>query len=221
MDAVTSNLPVFGRGILGTIYLFFWGGLLALVLGTVLAAMRVAPIGALRAAGTTYVTVVRNTPLTLVLFFTAFGLPILQVTLTDDITFRYRILSVIGLGFYTAAFVCEVVRSGVNTVPVGQAEAARAIGLPFLGVLRLIVLPQAFRAVLPPLGSVFIALAKNTSIASAFSSPELISAMRNLIEIRGDAVFAILIATGIAYLALSLGLSEIFRLLEHRYRTAT
>ena len=221
MVAVLENLPTFGRGVLGTIYLFFWGGLVALVLGTVLAAMRVGPIGAVRTAAAAYVTVVRNTPLTLVLFFTAFGLPILQVTLTSDIGFRYRILSVIGLGCYTASFVAEVIRSGVNTVPVGQAEAARAIGLPFGGVLRLIVLPQAFRAVLPPLGSVFIALAKNTSIASAFSSRELISAMRNLIEIRGDAVFAILVATGIAYLAISLGLSGLFRLLENRYRTIT
>ncbi len=217
MDAVLDNLDVFALGIWRTLVLTFWAGLLALVLGTVLAAMRVGPVPSLRAAATTYVTVLRNTPLTLVLFFTAFGLPILRVTLSDESGMRYRLYAIVGLGCYTAAFVCEVLRSGVNTVPVGQAEAARAIGLGFGGTLRLVVLPQAFRAALPPLGSVIIALAKNTSIASAFNSPELFSALRGLIEARGDAVVALLTATAVAYLAISLGLSGIFRGLERRY----
>jgi len=221
VDAVLANLDVFGIGILRTLYLTFWAGLLALVLGTLLAAMRVGPIGSLRIAATGYVTLVRNTPLTLVLFFTGFGLPILQVTLTPDPGLRFRIFAILGLGCYTAAFVCEVLRSGVNTVPVGQAEAARSIGLGFGGVLGSVILPQAFRAVLAPLGSVFIALAKNTSIASAFNSPELLSAVRNVIEVRGDAVIAILLAGAVAYLAISLGLSGLFRLLEIRYRVQT
>ena len=136
----------------------------ALILGTVLAAMRLSPVPMLNWIGTTYVNVVRNTPLTLIILFCSFGLAqTLGITLVDpqsltsieDSNFR---LAVLGLTVYTAAFVCETIRSGVNTVPLGQAEAARSLGLTFSQNLRIILLPQAFRAVIIPLGSVLIAL---------------------------------------------------------------
>ena len=160
----------------------------ALVFGTLLAAMRLAPVPMLNWIGTGYVNVVRNTPLTLIILFCSFGLAqTLGVTLVDaksptsiaDSNFR---LAVLGLAAYTAAFVCETVRSGVNTVPVGQAEAARSLGLTFGQNLRLILLPQAFRAVLIPLGSVLIALTKNTTIASAIGVAEAALLMKEMIE---------------------------------------
>ena len=116
--------------------------------------MRLSPVPMLNWIGTGYVNVVRNTPLTLILLFCSFGLAqTLGITLVDrnsptsiaDSNFR---LAVLGLTVYTAAFVCETVRSGVNTVPLGQAEAARSLGFTFGQNLRIVLLPQAFRAVI-------------------------------------------------------------------------
>lgn len=171
-----------------TIQLTVYAGVGALVLGTILAAMRLAPVPVLRWLGTTYVNVVRNTPLTLIILFCSFGLAgTMGITLVDpnsrtsieDSNFR---LAVLGLAVYTAAFVCETVRSGVNTIPLGQAEAARSLGLTFGQNLRLILLPQAFRAVIIPLGSVLIALTKNTTIASAIGVAEAALLMKEMIE---------------------------------------
>jgi glutamate transport system permease protein len=171
-----------------TIKLTAYSGLGALVIGTVLAAMRLSPVPAFRWVGAGYVTILRNTPLTLILLFCSFGLSqTLGMTLTDprsptslvDSNFR---LAVLGLAVYTAAFVCESVRSGVNTVPVGQSEAARSLGLTFNQNLRMILLPQAFRSVIAPLGSVLIALTKNTTIASAIGVAEAALLMKGMIE---------------------------------------
>jgi glutamate transport system permease protein len=171
-----------------TIQLTVFSAIGALILGTVLAAMRLAPVPMLNWIGTTYVNVVRNTPLTLIILFCSFGLAqTLGITLVDsqsatsieDSNFR---LAVLGFTVYTAAFVCETVRSGVNTVPLGQAEAARSLGLTFGQNLRMVLLPQAFRAVVAPLGSVLIALTKNTTIASAIGVAEAALLMKEMIE---------------------------------------
>jgi His/Glu/Gln/Arg/opine family amino acid ABC transporter permease subunit len=171
-----------------TIKLTAYSGLGAVVLGTFLAAMRLSPVPMLRWLGSGYVTILRNTPLTLILLFCSFGLSqTLGVTLANprsptsiaDSNFR---LAVLGLAVYTAAFVCESVRAGVNTVPVGQAEAARSLGLTFSQNMRIILLPQAFRAVIAPLGSVLIALTKNTTIASAIGVAEAALLMKGMFE---------------------------------------
>jgi glutamate transport system permease protein len=171
-----------------TIQLTVFSAVGALILGTLLAAMRLAPVPMLNWIGTSYVNVVRNTPLTLIILFCSFGLSqTLGITLVDsksltsieDSNFR---LAVLGFTVYTAAFVCETVRSGVNTVPLGQAEAARSLGLTFAQNLRIVLLPQAFRAVIGPLGSVLIALTKNTTIASAIGVAEAALLMKTMIE---------------------------------------
>jgi glutamate transport system permease protein len=164
----------------------------SVVLGTLLAAMRVSPIPVLRTFGAGWVNIFRNTPLTLVIFFAYFGLFVnLGVALSDDLYNNNFWLGVTGLSVYTAAFVCEAIRAGINTVPVGQAEAARAIGLTFLQTLRLIVLPQAIRSVIAPLGSVFIALTKNATIVGTIGVLEAASVMKQLINDNGDAVIQI------------------------------
>ncbi|WP_094285702.1 amino acid ABC transporter permease [Mycobacterium lehmannii] len=196
-----------------TIQLTVYSGIGALVLGTVLAAMRLAPVPVLRWLGTSYVNVVRNTPLTLIILFCSFGLAgTMGITLVDpnsrtsieDSNFR---LAVLGLALYTAAFVCETVRSGVNTVPLGQAEAARSLGLTFGQNLRLILMPQAFRAVIIPLGSVLIALTKNTTIASAIGVAEAALLMKEMIE-NTAAILTIgtIFAAGFVVLTLPIGL---------------
>ncbi|MCF6387883.1 amino acid ABC transporter permease [Mycobacterium sp. MBM] len=171
-----------------TIQLTVLAGIGALILGTAVAAMRLSPVPVMRWLGTSYVNVVRNTPLTLILVFCSLGLAnTLHITLTDpdsptsivDSNFR---LAALGLTVYTAAFVCEAIRSGINTVPLGQAEAARSLGLTFSQNLRIIMLPQAFRAVIIPLGSVLIALTKNTTIASAIGVAEAALLMKEMVE---------------------------------------
>ncbi|GAA2387907.1 amino acid ABC transporter permease [Streptomyces viridochromogenes] len=156
----------------------------SLVWGTLLAAMRVGPVPLMRGFGTAYVNVVRNIPLTVIILFTSLGLnQTLQIELGGDNfeTINFR-LAVLGLIAYTSAFVCEAIRSGINTVPVGQAEAARAIGLSFSQVLTLIVLPQAFRSVVGPLANVLIALTKNTTVAAAIGVAEAALLMKKMIE---------------------------------------
>jgi glutamate transport system permease protein len=167
-----------------TVQLTFWSALGSLVWGTLLAAMRVGPVPLMRAFGTAYVTVVRNIPLTVIIVFTSLGLfQTLGISLGADrfTTINFR-LAVLGLTAYTSAFVCEALRSGINTVPLGQVEAARAIGLSFPQILRIIVLPQAFRSVVGPLANVLIALTKNTTVAAAIGVAEAALLMREMIE---------------------------------------
>ncbi|HEX4817589.1 MAG TPA: amino acid ABC transporter permease [Nonomuraea sp.] len=181
----------------------------SLVLGTLLTAMRVAPLASLRAAAGCYVTVARNTPLTLVLLFTGLGVGAnLGVELSEDIATNNFWLAVIGLTAYTSAFVCEALRSGLNTVPVGQAEAARSLGLGFVQTLGFVTLPQAFRAVVAPLGGILIALTKNTTIALVVGVSEASVRMREMIETYGDQVIEIFLgfAGGFVLLCLPMGL---------------
>jgi glutamate transport system permease protein len=191
----------------------------SLVLGTVLAVMRVAPLSVLRATGTFYVNILRNTPLTLIIVFCGLGLGSI-VTIADVQTTNYFWLAVIGLVAYTSAFVCEVLRSGVNTVPLGQAEAARSIGLTFTQTLRMVVLPQSFRAVIAPLGSVLIALIKNTTIAAAIGVPEAFYTMRNELQSHGDIVIPIFAGYALFFVALTLPVGLLFGYLAKRWPVA-
>lgn len=210
MDVLLDNMPALLRGFRETVYMSVLAAVLAVVLGTVLAAMRVSPVPTLRWAGAAYVNAVRNTPLTLLFVFMLFGLPRLALGLPP---FRAAVLA---LGLYTAAFVCEAIRSGVNAVPVGQAEAARAIGLTFGSTLRLVVLPQAVRSVLPPLGSIFIALTKNSAIAEFFGTAEATKVFDDLTRDNPDALYALFIGVAAGYVILTLGIAAAFRFAESR-----
>jgi glutamate transport system permease protein len=214
VDAVLDNLDVFVDGFRTTISLTLLSAMGALILGTLIAAMRVSPVPPLRWAGTLYVNLVRNTPLTVVFFLVVFGLPEVGVIISF-----YR-FAVIALSLYTAAFVAEAVRSGINSVAAGQAEASRSVGMTFGQTLRLVVLPQAFANVIPPLASVFIALLKNTSIAFAFGIFEGTQAMYKLANANGDAVIEILVAAAVCYLTLALLASLAFGALERAVRPA-
>ncbi|BBY91211.1 glutamate ABC transporter permease [Mycobacterium gallinarum] len=196
-----------------TIQLTMFSALWALVIGTALAAMRLSPVPVLRWLGTTYVNIVRNTPLTLIILFTSLGLyTSLGLDLADpnsptflvDNNFR---LAVLGLSVYTASFVCETLRSGINTIPLGQAEAARSLGFTFSQNLRVVLLPQAFRATIIPLGSVLIALTKNTTIASVIGVAEASLLMSEWVE-NSSALLLIgsLFAAGFVVLTLPMGL---------------
>ncbi|MGV8970220.1 MAG: amino acid ABC transporter permease [Microbacteriaceae bacterium] len=210
MDAIIENLPVFFDAFLLTIRLLLISGVAAFVLGIIIAAMRISPIAAFRIFATAYTEIFRNTPLTLVLFFCAFVLPYLQVQAD------YTIYALIGLSVYTSPFVAEAIRSGINGVPIGQAEAARAIGLNFGQTLRYVVMPQGIRMVIPPLINVFIALTKNTSVAGGFAVAELFATSRTLINDNGNATIAILVAVAVFYLIITVPLGQFAIYLEKR-----
>ncbi|MEO3810025.1 amino acid ABC transporter permease [Sphaerisporangium sp. B11E5] len=222
MDAFLDFSPLAEQ--FGTIMLGFWAtirltlmsALLSLILGTVLVAMRVSPTPVLRAAGTIYVNVLRNTPLTLVLLLCVLGLSdTLQYTLSGDSSTNYYWWATIGLSAYTAAFVCESLRAGINTVPAGQAEAARAIGLTFTQSLRLVVLPQAFRSVIAPLGSILIALTKNTTIVIVAGYIEAASVMRQMFDDYGGTL-PIFLGFAAGYMVLTLPTGFLFGWLAKR-----
>ncbi|MEJ8653225.1 amino acid ABC transporter permease [Streptomyces sp. MS1.AVA.3] len=214
MNVLLDYLPEFRDGFLSTLAITASSGLLALVLGVLIAGFRVSPIPPLRAFGTAWVTLLRNTPLTLLFLVAFFVVP--QILFNGWSPFA---LATLALGFYTSSFVCEAVRSGINTVPLGQAEAARSIGMTFSQTLRMIVLPQATRTVLSPLSSIFIALTKNSAIAGAFSYPELFSVSK-LLNDKGYAIALIFLWTALAYLIITFAISGFFRLLERQMGVA-
>jgi len=198
-DPVFDNIGLFASGFRTTLVICLYSAIGSLLLGTLIASFRVSPLPPLRSLGSAWVTVVRNCPLTVVLFFCAFGLPEIGINAP------YFWFGIGGLVLYTSAFVCEAVRSGINSVSAGQAEAARAIGLTFSQSLGNVVLPQAFRTVIPPLGSVMIAMIKNSAIVGAVGvGGELFSVHATLVSARGLALIPILLGTAVGYLLLTI-----------------
>ena len=214
MNTLVDNLDLFTEGFKNTIILFFFSAIFSLILGSVVGAMRVSPVPAARAVGTVYVNLVRNTPLTLILFFFALGYPKLGLP-----QISFMVAAIIGLSLYTATYIAETIRSGINTVPIGQAEAARAIGLDFGQTLSLVVLPQAVRAVIPPLFSVLIALLKNTTVAAGFSVMEAGAIRANLSE-RGEPAMAGLLWVALGFIILVALLSLLQRHFEKKWKVA-
>ncbi|MFJ9418625.1 amino acid ABC transporter permease [Streptomyces sp. NPDC101227] len=214
MNVVLEYLPELRDGFLGTLAITGASAVIALVLGVLIAGCRVSPVPPLRAFGTAWVTLLRNTPLTLLFLIAFFVLP--KLLLEGASPF---VLGMLALGCYTSAFICEAVRSGISTVPIGQAEAARSLGLTFTQTLRMIVLPQATRTVLPPLSSILIALTKNSAIAGAFSVTELFG-FAKLLSDQGYAITLIFAVVAIAYLIITFAISGVFRVLERRMGVA-
>ncbi|WP_299574352.1 amino acid ABC transporter permease [uncultured Williamsia sp.] len=204
-----------------TLKLTFFSAVGSLIWGTILAAFRVSPVPVMRAFGTGYVTIVRNTPLTLIIIFCSIGLyQNLGLTLAPEnenfVENNNFWLAVLGFVLYTSTFVCETLRSGFNTVPLGQAEAARSLGLSFGRVFGLVVLPQAARSVIGPMGSVLIALTKNTTIASAIGVAEASLLMKEQIENYADQIVAIFAIIAVGFMIITLAEGYVFGWLARR-----
>jgi glutamate transport system permease protein len=215
VDAVTDNLDLFWSGYLRSLGICLWGMVGSLLLGTLIASFRVSPIPSLRWFGTAWVTLVRNCPLTVVLFFFAFGLPEIGINRS------YYVFGVSALVVYTSAFVCEALRSGINAVPSGQAEAARAIGLTFTQSLGQVILPQAFRTSVPPLGSVIIAMFKNSAVVGAFGvGGDLYSVGKTLSSAQGYDPVPVLTGVAIGYLCITLPAGGILAFIERKVAIA-
>ncbi len=197
MHVVLDNLPAFLRATRVTAQLTVISFLLAMLIGTLVAGFRVSPVLPLRWLGTVYVELVRNTPLLVLISLFVFGFTKI------GIRYSYYASAIIVLSTYTGTFVAETVRAGINTVAPGQAEAARSLGLTFSQLLFAVVLPQAFRSVVAPLGSVFIALIKNSALASTIAVMDLSFLGTQLTNSTGRPV-AVFMGSAFFYLLLAL-----------------
>lgn len=207
-----ANWRLLFEGFWVTIQLSVISILISLVLGTLIAGLRVSPLGPVSAFAQGYVEFFRNIPLLIILFFVLNGLPQAGLRLSFYWT------AVAGLSVYTSAYVAEVVRSGLESIHKGQTEAARSLGLTWIQMMRLILLPQALRLTIPPLGNLFVALIKNTALATTVAVPELMH-QAELIEGRtlDPDVF---IFAGLLYLALTIPAGGLVNLLEQRLSLA-
>lgn len=234
MSVLVDRFDVFAGGFWLTLQLCILAAIGALLLGTIAAVMRISPVPPLRWLGTAYVTVFRNVPLTIVFFFSAFGLPALGSNadflripgLTSlfhrlGIDLPYFRFAIIALSLYTGAFVCEALRSGVNAVPPGQAEAARAIGLTFTQNLRYVVLPQAWKAAIVPLGSVIIAMLKNSALAGFFGVVgDLSNSGYDMITQDQEPVIPTMIGIAVGFLVMTVPLGLLLDWVERRRAVA-
>jgi putative glutamine transport system permease protein len=218
--AIVFEFPAFFFGGLWlTIQVSVLGLLGALILGTLVALLRVSPIRPLGWVGAAYVEFFRNTPLVVQLFFLFLGLPLLGIRFaaeTFDDIFR---VACVGMALYHGAYVAEVVRGGLLGIDRGQIEAARSLGLSYLQTLREVQLPLTFRAIIPPLGNIAIALVKNTSLASTIGLAELLGAAE-VVETRTFRAEEAFGAATLLYLALTLPLGGLVNVLERRLLVA-
>lgn len=210
ISVLTEN---FDRYLIG-----FWGTLLASVLslaasfiiGTIIAVFRITPFKPLRWFGAAYVEFIRNIPLLLIAFFVFVGLPLLTGLRFDNFTTGVTALTV-----YTSAFIAEAVRAGIMAVPKGQFEAARSSGLTYIKAMQHVILPQAVKIVIPPLGNQFLNLIKNTSIFTVISAADLMY-QADLINSDTYKTFSTYIFASLFYLILTIPLSIGVRYLEKR-----
>jgi len=187
----------------------------AVALGTLVALLRVSPIAPLRSLGGAYVEFFRNTPLVVQLFFLFLGLPLVGLRFANDTFDNIFRAAATGMGLYHGAYVAEVVRGGLLGIDKGQIEAARSLGLSYAQMLRDVQLPQTFRAVIPPLGNIAIALVKNTSLASTIGVTELLYAAE-IVESRTFRAEEAFLTATILYLALTIPLGLTVNVLERR-----
>ncbi|MDO9377600.1 MAG: amino acid ABC transporter permease [Nocardioidaceae bacterium] len=214
MTFLDGNVGLILQGFWLTIQLLVLSGICSIVLGTLLAAARVSPVPLLRGAAVVYVSIFRNTPLLVVFIFVFIAGPRL------GLNYPFLVKGVLAMTLYTSAFVAEALRSGINSVPVGQAEAARSIGLTFGQCMREVVMPQALRAVIPPMASVLIAMAKNTSVAAAFGLAEATATMRGLTNNNANERLMIFLVFALGYIVIVELMSFAANRLERRWRVA-
>lgn len=199
----------------GTFMLGFWNTVKAsvialaasLVLGTIIAVCRISVFAPLRWISTAYTEFVRNIPLLLIvlLMYLGFKLPGFAAGVT-------------GLSLYTAAFIAEAIRAGIQSVPKGQSEAARATGLTYLQMMRYVVLPQAFKIVIPPLGNQFLNLVKNSSILAVVAGMDIMY-YADIISTDTFVVFSVYIFVACFYLLITIPLSLAISFVERRLHT--
>ena len=208
MGGLWLTMQISGLGLIG-----------ALLLGIVVALFRISPLAPLRWIGVGYVEFFRNTPLLVQLFFLFFGLPVLGIRLSQDTFVTIFWVAIIGMSLYHGAYMGEVIRGGLLGIDKGQIEAARSLGLSYGKMLRYVQIPQAVRAVIPPLGNIAIALVKNTSLAATIGVFELLQ-VAQVVESRTFRAAEAFTAAAMLYLVLTLPLGAAVNYLERRLLVA-
>jgi aspartate/glutamate/glutamine transport system permease protein len=212
-DVFLNHQDYYLEGLLHTVEASLYGLLGAFALGVIIAVMRIAPVRVLNWVGTAYVEFIRNIPLLITVFFFYNGLPVLHINLSGFAS------GTIGLAVYTSSFIAEAIRAGIQAVPKGQLEAARSSGLTYLQAMRYVILPQAIKIVIPPLGNQFINLVKNSSILGVVAGLDLMY-QADLVNSETFDVFSTYIFVGVLYLLLTIPLSLFVRYLERRMNRA-
>lgn len=209
MTLIADNLGFIGAGLGRTLVIALLAYTGALVVGTLVAICRVSPIPPLRLAGAAWVTVACNIPTLCLMVLLAFAAPRAGIPIP---LFGAAVGAILFAG---SGFVCEAVRSGINSVPRGQIEAARALGMPFSLIIRIVVLPQALTRTIQPLVNVFISCLIGSALAAAIGVRELTSVTQQLNLRYAEAVLTFLLS-GLIYLALAYGATRVGSLLERR-----
>jgi glutamate transport system permease protein len=211
-EVLTEHLPEFTSGLWVTVRLVAIAFVIAMVVGTLVAALRIAPNRWLNRIGGIYVETFRNVPLLVLLIIVFSGFPRAGVSVSQWVA------GMSCLGLYTAAYIAEALRSGVFAVGKGQIEAALSLGLTYPRTMRRIILPQAFRTVIPALGSLVMAMIKNSAIVggSLVALPDLLKQTR---EVQADTAQPdeVYFWGAVGFLILTLTTTLVFRYLESRF----
>lgn len=210
-NVITQNLPLFLKGVRMTLTISFLALLVSIPIGGIAGLFRVSRSRFLRTIAAVYVEFFRGVPLLVLLFWIFFVLGRSSFKLGPYWS------AVVGLGIFSGAFVAEIVRSGIQSVPRGQMEAARASGMTYIQAMRYVILPQAVRKVLPPLASQFIILIKDSSLVSVISVVELSMVAKNLVATTFRSI-EIWTFVGILYFCMTYGLSQLIAFCERRFR---
>ena len=213
-NLILDSLPFLLRGAWITVQITFFALILGIILGTFVALARMSQQRWLSSLTYGYIELIRGTPLLVQIFLIFFGIP--QLTQQPINEF---VAGVLAFGINSSAYVSEILRAGIQSISTGQREAARSLGLSVLQTLRFIILPQAFRRVLPPLVNESISLLKNSSLLSAIAVVELTRAGQ-LVSSRTFRPFEMYLAVSVIYLIITLVLSVIARRLERRWQVA-
>jgi polar amino acid transport system permease protein len=201
--------PLLLRGAWVTLYLSLISSSIGMILGLLVGVARVSRLRAIRGTATVYTEVIRGTPLLMQLIVLYYGLPSVGINLEAVAA------GIIGLSANSAAYVGEIFRAGIQSVGRGQREAALASGLTRLQTMRSIILPQAFRLVLPPLTNEFVTMLKDSSLVSTLAIAELLRTGREIVAWKVN-VFSPFAGVTLLYLAMTLPLTHLARHLERR-----
>ncbi|MDD3313490.1 amino acid ABC transporter permease [Pseudodesulfovibrio sp.] len=203
-----------------TVTITLYSAVIALVLGTVIGLARLSKFKPVYWFATCYVELFRNTPLLIQLFFWNFAFPYAFPdeirTKLYDMDFEFWVAT-IGCGIFTSAFMAEIIRAGIQSIPKGLLEASYSSGLSFNQTLRKVILPLAFREIIPPLGSEFLNNMKNTSLAMTIGVGEVCWSMQEVLSLTFR-TFEALVAATVIYLALSLSISVILNMVNAKLK---
>ncbi|KHG43048.1 MULTISPECIES: ABC transporter permease subunit [Aphanizomenon] len=213
LTVIWQSLPTLLTGVLVTLQLAFVSGLCGLTSGSLIGIIRLSHIKSLRFLARVYIDFFRGTPLLVQIFMIYFGLPAISQELGFTFPLNRLLAGIIALSLNSAAYIAEIVRGGIQSIEIGQSEAAKSLGLNPVQIMRYVIFPQAFRRMIPPLGNEFISLLKDTSLVAVIGFEELFR-KGQLIVAENYRAFEIYAAVAVIYLCLTLISSQLFSRLE-------